>query len=76
MPSLFIQSLIKPGLFNLCWVALLVANYFGLWLVKDGTNATPVLLHVHTWLMLLNNIICFNWNMENYSGKQYNHNTI
>ena len=38
MPSLFIHALINFGLFNLCYVALLVANYFGIWLVNDETN--------------------------------------
>jgi len=44
MPSLFIHTLIKLGLFNLCWVALLVANYFEIWLVNDETNDILVTL--------------------------------
>ena len=47
MPSLFIHALINLGLFNLCWMALLVANYFGLWLVNDDANVIHVLFHVH-----------------------------
>jgi len=37
-------------------------------MVRDiETNATKV-THVH-WLMLLNKIIYFNWNMENHPEK-------
>ena len=68
-------SLIKPGLFNLCWVALLVAFTLGYgWLMMR--QMLHLFYFMFSWLMLLSKIICFNRNMENHPRKPYNNNTI
>ena len=53
--------------------SLLFPSLIKLGLFNDDTNVM-LLLHVSNVLMLLNKIICVNWNMENHPRKQYNHN--
>jgi hypothetical protein len=81
MPSLYDYSLsswiLSFLLGSFCLVAI-TSSGLGIIYNHDDNNddTTPVLSMFMRYVLINHKIICFNWNTENYLGKQCNHNTI